>query len=321
MEVMNLGPGRFDRRRFIKGMTVAGLAMPVMKAFGAELFSGAGKDAHIAFFTKPLDRYETAFMAETLVMAGFDGFDLTVRPGGKVEPERVADDLPKVMEIGRKHGLATDMIVTSVTEANSLSEKVLTAASKNGVKHYRMGYISYNFKEGIEESLRKIKAKLPSLVALNKQAGIQAGYQNHTGIRMGAPVWDLWQLIHDFTVEQISAQFDIRHAVTEGAVSWPLGMRLIGEHIGSLAIKDFTWEVVTRKARVMNVPLGEGIVDFNQYFSILRELNISAPITLHVEYPLLDKDEESLSLLQQQKIIVTKLKKDVDFIRKHLSQV
>ena len=166
--------------------------------------------------------------------------------------------------------------------------------------------------------MNTIKEKLGLLARLNKETGIQGGYQNHSGTKVGAPMWDVWELIKDLPPEQISSQFDVRHAVTEGASSWILAMRLLHKNIGSLAIKDFTWEVSGRKAKVVSLPLGEGIVDFDLFFKTLKELNIIAPISLHVEYPLIGKEEEGLPLLQKQQVIVTKIKKDVDFIRTNL---
>jgi hypothetical protein len=47
-------------------------------------------------------------------------------------------------------------------------------------------------------------------------------------------------------------------------------------------------------------------------------LEVPAPLTLHVEYPLFEKGEEKLTLIQQKEIIVRKLKKDVDFINSYL---
>ena len=302
-------------------MAVAGLAMPVAKTFGSGLFDGQANKTPIAFFTKPLDGFDAGFMAETLAMAGISGFDLSVRPGGRVEPERIADELPEIIETGKKYGLATEMMVSSVRGLDETSEKVLRTASRYGIKHYRLGYFNYDFSEGIQESLARIKKGLEPLARLNGELGIQAGYQNHTGTRVGAPMWDIWELVKDFPVSQVSSQFDIQHAVTEGAASWPLALRLLGKNIGSLAIKDFTWEIRDRKPRIVPVPMGEGIVDFGLFFSLLRELKIAAPVSLHVEYPFLNKEEESLPLLQQQKIIFTKLKKDVDFIRNHLNAV
>ena len=183
-----------------------------------------------------------------------------------------------------------------------------------------LGYYDYDFKKGILKSLSEVKPKLLRLAELNNDLNIQGGYQNHSGISVGAPMWDLWELIHDISPKLISNQFDVRHAVTEGNSSWILSMNLLSDSIGSLAIKDFVWEVSNGKARVVGTPLGEGIVDFDLYFKTIKELNIIAPITLHIEYPLLSADEKNLTLLQKQKIIAEKIKKDVDFIRFYLNK-
>ncbi len=298
-------------------MAAAGAVMPLTGFRGMPVFREQ-KKYPVSFFTKPLDGFELDFMAETLAMGGIDSFDLAVRPGGRVEPANVEEGLPEVVSAGKKYGLSCDMMVTSIREANRETENVLKTASSCGVKHYRLGYFNYDFKAGIPESLKKIREDLKPLAALNRQYNIQAGYQNHSGTRVGAPVWDVWEMVRDFPVEQISSQYDTRHAVTEGAASWVLGMRLLGGHIGSLAVKDFTWKVENGKALVVSVPLGEGIVDFDAFFALVRELGLNVPLSLHIEHPFLEKDQETLSLLEKQKMIVRKLKKDVDFIRQHL---
>ncbi|WP_073001647.1 sugar phosphate isomerase/epimerase family protein [Mariniphaga anaerophila] len=311
----------YNRRKFIKGMAVAAAGIPFSGALAAGAGSMEKSRYPISFFTKPLDTYELEFMSESLAMAGVDGFDLTVRPRGRVIPERVQDDLPRVIETGRKHGLSTEMMVTAITDAeDAFSKKILTTAAQFGVKHYRLGYYDYDFATGIPKSLEQIKRKLSALAAINGEAGIQGGYQNHSGIRVGAAMWDVWELINAKPVCIISSQFDIRHAVTEASASWVIALQLLHKHIGSLAIKDFVWKVENGKARVVSTPLGEGIVDFDRFFGMVKDLKIAAPITLHAEYPLLTRDEENLSLLEQQKILVAKLKKDVDFISTYLEK-
>jgi sugar phosphate isomerase/epimerase len=97
-------------------------------------------------------------------------------------------------------------------------------------------------------------------------------------------------------------------------------MRLIASHIKTLAIKDFTWKTVKGKPQAVTVPLGEGMVNWDAFFKTVKELNISGPLTLHVEYPLLESGEEKLTLTQQQEIIVRKFKKDNDFLNSYLSK-
>jgi len=311
----------YNRRTFVKSVAAATAVLPFSGTFASEAAKISQKKYPVAFFTKALDNYELAFMAETLSMAGVDGLDLAVRPKGRVEPERVADDLGAVIETGKKFNLITEMMVTAVTDASDvLTENLLRTASKLGVKHYRLGYYDYDYKVGISESLKTIQKSVELLAHLNKEIGIQGGYQNHSGIKFGAPSWDLWKLIQNIPPEWMSSQFDVRHAVTEGASSWILALRLLGKNIGSLAIKDFTWQLKGRKAQVLSVPLGEGIVDFDLYFRTIKELNIDVPITLHVEYPLLSPEEEKLTLIEKQKILVQKIKKDVGFIRTQLNK-
>ena len=306
----------YNRRKFIKGMAIAAATIPFSKISAFEMSDNKISKYPISFFTKPLDHFEPDFIAETLSLSGVEGFDLTVRPGGIVEPANVENDLPKIIEAGMRHNVMTKMIVTSIQDTTERhAKKTLKVASENGVNHYRLGYYDYDFKKGILKSLAEVKPKLERLAQLNRDLNIQGGYQNHSGIRVGAPMWDLWQLIHDISPKLISNQFDVRHAVTEGNASWILSMNLLRGNIGSLAIKDFVWEVSNGKARVVGTPLGEGIVDFDLYFKTIKDLNIIAPITLHIEYPLLSVDEKNLTLLQKQKIIVEKIKKDVDFIR------
>lgn len=310
---------KYNRRKFIQGIAATAATIPFAQAFASAPAFIRENRFPVSFFTKALDNYELSFMAETLVMAGIDGFDLTVRPGGRVEPRFVEKDLPLVIETGRKYGLKTEMMVTSILSIEDpFTEIILRTAAGSGIKHYRMGWYNYDLKIGIPASLNEIRQKMEQLVHLNEKTGIQSGYQNHAGSGFGAPMWDVWQLIRDMPVAQISTQFDIRHAVVEGANTWILALHLLKSHIGSLAIKDFTWEISGNTAKIINVPLGTGIVNFDQYFKTLKELNIAAPVTLHVEYPLLSTEEENLPLLKKQPIIVAKIRKDVEFIRSQL---
>ncbi len=296
-------------------MAVASAAVPWDRTFATGITKMFENNYPISFFTKPLDGYEFVFMAETLAEAGVDGLDLTVRHGGRVEPARVNDELPKIVETAKKHSLKTQMIVTSITSIDDpVTEKLLQTARGVGIKHYRLGYYDYDFGKGIISSLSTIRNEIERLAFLNKELGIQGGYQNHSGILFGAPVWDVWEVIKDLSVEEISCQFDIRHAVTEGASSWILGLHLLKKNIGSLAIKDFTWDISDRKAKVRSVPLGKGIVDFDRFFKTIKDLGIRAPLSLHIEYPLLTKEEEELPLLQKQRILVSKINHDVAFI-------
>ena len=312
----------YKRRDFIKGIAAVAAISAAQDVSGFPFSDSAIQEKKtVSFFTKILDNYETSFLTETLALAGVESLDVTVRPQGKVEPARVKDDLPKLVEIARKDGLKTEMMVTAIEKPDQLyTKEILETAAVLGVKHYRTAWFKYDLKKPIEKSQLEFAEQLRLLAQLNRSVGIQGGYQNHTGTSFGSPVWDLWSALKDLPVEFMGAQYDVRHAIIEGANSWIVGLNLIKNNISSLAIKDFKWEVTGNKASVVSVPLGEGLIDFDLYFKTISELNIVAPITLHVEYPLLSDEEEKLSLTEKQKILVPKIRHDVDFIRYFLDK-
>ena len=301
------------------------VATTVAIPFSNQLFSSenikVGKKYPINFFTKPLDKYGHDFMIDTLKMGGVDGLDLTVRPKGSVLPEKIAEDLPIVVEMARKNGLLIEMMVSNITSAETPNAKnVLKIAAQHGIKHYRMGYFRYNDDEKAKETIARAKTKIQSLIDINAQLGIQGGYQNHTGNYFGAPLWDLIGVLEKVASPWISSQFDIYHAYSEGYRSWQVSMEMMASKIGSLAVKDFTWEINNGQAKIKKVPLGHGIVDLDGFFKNIKNMNITAPITLHIEYPLLEKYEENLSLIEKQKIMVAKIQNDVQFIISKLRQ-
>jgi L-ribulose-5-phosphate 3-epimerase len=308
-----------NRRQFITRAAMAGASIP----FSNTLFSGLvtePKMRHgVRLFSKPLDGFETPFMCDCVAEAGIGGFDVTVRPGGKIDPASVETTLPKFIEDAGKAGLKTDMMVTGILNASDQhTERILTTASSLGIAHYRPGWMPYDMKSGIRESLMKFRSELSGIDILNRKYKINCSYQNHSGTMIGAPVWDLDELMRGFSPEFTGIQYDVRHAIVEGANSWIIGLNLVAPFISTLAIKDFTWKIINGKPQAESVPLGEGMVDWDLFFRTLNQLNINCPMTLHVEYPLLEIGEEKLPFVQQKKIIVGKLRKDKEFLDKYL---
>ena len=64
-------------------------------------------------------------------------------------------------------------------------------------------------------------------------------------------------------------------------------MERIAKWIKTTDIKDFIWDKNDNgKWRVKNVPLGEGMVDFDTYLKEFKKLNTEAPVSIHYEYDL-----------------------------------
>jgi sugar phosphate isomerase/epimerase len=309
------------RRDFISTVMAGGVVAPFLTDIQSSKPQLVKESNSIRLFSKPLDSYDFEFICDCAAGSGIGGLDLTVRKGGKVEPEVVESSLPGMVEKAGDYNLKIDMIVTGiVSAADKYTEKILKTAALSGVKYYRLGWFEYDRKNGVWETIQKFRTCLTDIAGLNRKYKIHGGYQNHSGILVGGPVWDLHELLRDFPPEYLGSQYDIRHAMVEGTSTWSIGMRLVAPHIKTLAIKDFTWKSSGGKPEPVTVPLGEGLVDWDLFFKMVKELNILAPLTLHIEYPLLEKGDEKSPLIKQQELITGKIKKDADFIKGYLKK-
>ncbi len=280
-----------DRRAFMAAAaaTSGTVAWP---AFGAS--QATPPRPEICAFIKFIQSLSYDEMAARVAEIGFDGIESTVRAKGHVLPERVKEDLPRQLEALRKHGLDLTIMTTDVVRLEDpYTEDVLRTGAALGVKKYRMGFYRYDPKRGVMDQLNEIRPRLRELAAFNRELGLTAVYQNHSGADfVGAPVWDLHYLLDGIPVEQIGVAFDIRHAMIEGGLSWPLEYDLIKPSLGAVFAKDFEWS--GKKAE--HVQLGEGRVD-KKFFKMHRQSGIECPVSLHVEYVGEGKTEENLAAL------------------------
>lgn len=249
--------------------------------------NNAEQNMKISIFSKNLHWLNYEDMAHLAADIGFDGIDLTVRPDGHVIPERVKEDLPKAVEAIAQAGLKVYTMTTGISDPESQQTMdILKTAGALSIKNYRTGWFSYDTAMDIPQNLEVFKKQFAGLARLNEQFGIRGGYQNHAGVNLGAAVWDLWLALKDLNTEWMGCQYDIRHATLEASGSWTNGLNLIQKQINTLVIKDFKWQQTGNRWQVKNVPLGKGMVDFKQYFRLVKKYNISCPISLHYEYPL-----------------------------------
>lgn len=307
-----------SRRSFIKKTVLAGSILPIVnaKAMAAPAVGRKADKLKVHVFSKHLQFLNYADMADAAKEIGFDGVDLTVRPKGHVLPERVADDLPKAVEAIRKAGLEHTMITTAVQDASdSTDQKIVETAGKEGIEFYRMNWLRYPENKTIPQAVEEFQQTVKALSQLNKKNGIVGCYQNHSGNLAGASLWELWDIIQKADKDYMGVQYDIRHGVVEGGMSWKNGLRLIQPHIKILAIKDFVWQKRNGGYAVQNVPLGEGMVDFKSYFALLKQYNINVPISLHFEYPLGGAEHGAFDIKVDKKVVFDAMRKDLKWLR------
>ncbi|MBX2871217.1 MAG: sugar phosphate isomerase/epimerase [Saprospiraceae bacterium] len=307
-----------SRRTFLKKAGLTASVLPFTNVLSAWPSAEANAlEVHI--FSKHLQFLSYADMAKAAADIGFAGVELTVRPKGHVLPENVVRDLPKAVEAVRGQGLlATHMVSNLLNVEHKTSQQVLSAASEAGIKHYRLGYYSFSKNGSIPQDIKEANKQFKRLAKWNKKLGLKGAYQNHSGTKIGASIWDIWQILKGIDPAYAGCQYDIRHAVVEGGKSWEIGLRLIKDHIHSIVAKDFRWEKKGGKWNLLNTPLGEGMVDFKKYFSLLKKYNIKVPVSLHLEYPIGGGAEHGAKQVskQEQQQVFKSMRKDLTWLQK-----
>lgn len=275
-----------SRRKFtdrcLRALTLAGSATLLRAGVAAGASPARGKKGHtICAFTKPFQSLGYDELADRIAELGFDGIEAPVRDGGHIEPPRVEEELPKLVEALKKRGLEITVLASSVSRCDEPhTEKVLRTAASLGIRRYRMAHLRYDLERPVLEQIRGLRPQFKELAAMNRELGITGVYQNHAGSDyVGGAIWDLDRLLHDIPVEELGMAYDIRHATVEGGTTWRVDLNLMRPHISVVYVKDFSWV----DENVRNVPLGEGQIS-PEFFTILGKWGYAGPVSLHEEY-------------------------------------
>lgn len=304
-----------SRRTFIKKIGAIGVMAPFAAHAGEFTQSSESLEVHV--FSKHLQFLDYKDSAEAAAEIGFRGLDLTVRPKGHVLPENVKRDLPLAIAEIKKAGLSCEMITTAIADVeNPLDADIIQTAGSEGVKYYRSDWFKFKKDMSLEASLDYYEEKVRQLSYHNQEHSIIGCYQNHSGTSIGASIWEVKKLLETANTEFFGAQYDIRHAVAEGGQSWPNGIKLLKGNIKTIVLKDFKWGKVDGKWQIINVPIGEGMVDFTTYFQLLKSFGLKPPVSLHLEYPLGGAEKGKSELSVDEDVVFTAMKKDLSTIQK-----
>jgi sugar phosphate isomerase/epimerase len=223
-------------------------------------------------------------LGRALKTLGFSGVDLTVRPGGHVNPARVAADLPPFVAALRHEGLDVPMITTAlVAESDPAARPTLETAARLKIPYFKPGYYQYRFVD-LRKELDAAGRQLRGLAGLSAQIGIQLGFHNHAG-NVGGSIWDIATVIDSLDAASAGYYFDVRHAVVEGGDGgWRTAFLRAAPRLKMIALKDFFWEKSAAGWRQRHCPMGEGMVDWKMFFAMLAKSGFSGPASLHIEY-------------------------------------
>jgi sugar phosphate isomerase/epimerase len=301
------------RREFLtKTACAAGLLPFSAFPFSNFMMEDLSDTLDINIFSKHLQFLDYKATGEMAAEMGFSGVDLTVRPNGHVLPESVKIELPKAVKDIRASGVSCKMITTSIASIdNPLDVDVLNIAASEKIDYYRTNWFKYKEDLSMPDSLRFYQNEIKKLEDLNEKLGLVGCYQNHAGVNIGASYWEIYKILETVNPEYFGTQYDIRHAMVEGGYSWENGMQLLNKNIKVIVLKDFKWGKVNGKWEAINVPIGEGMVDFDKYFKVLKHYKLKPPVTLHLEYDLGGAEKGDSNITIDKKVVFDAMKNDL----------
>ncbi|MEZ5351642.1 MAG: sugar phosphate isomerase/epimerase family protein [Bryobacteraceae bacterium] len=242
----------------------------------------------ICAFSKHFQWTSIGEAAQLAASIGYDGLDITLRAGGHVLPERVADDLPKAVEAAHKAGISVPMVTAGIVDISSPhAETMIRTMAKLGIRRYRWGGFRYDASKPVPAQIAEYKSRSRELAALNAQHGVCAMYHTHSGVgQFGSSIWDLWETLRDLDTRHVGVNLDCGHATVEGGLGgWINSTRLTMPMTRGIALKDFRWEKDAKGGwKPRWCALGEGMVDFPKFLGLVKQGGFEGPLQLHMEY-------------------------------------
>ena len=297
MNTSNHSPDSLSRRDFLTraGLlsAAAALAPSALRAADAPVAAAAKPVAPARYDIGLLEKwffdggnggplkYTPDQMAQTLDEIGLD-LELTLRKQGHITPEKAPDELPPMAAaLAKKKRRILWVALDTVRPDEPHWEKAVRVAKQLGVPQYRHRGFNYVAGKPLKAQLANFHSMAKEFAAVNKEIGIQAVYQIHSGrSAAGSAAWDLDLLLGDIDPKHFGVAFDPRHVMVEQGMSWPNAVQLLAPRTVALCMKSFKWE----GDQVVDVPLGQGRVKKPIVDQVIAAHGGPLPICIHVEY-------------------------------------
>ncbi|MEM2848690.1 MAG: sugar phosphate isomerase/epimerase family protein [Candidatus Bathyarchaeia archaeon] len=266
----------------------------------------------IVVFAKMFQKLPLLEFANIMAGIGFEGVDLTVRPGGYITPGEVGEKLPEAIDLLKSKGLSVPMITTSIVDANEpYAEETFKTASECGIRYLKLGYWLYEGFGKLKTQIEAARKSLRDIEKFSRKYNITAAIHTHSGMFLTAEPAVVLEILRDFDPDFVGAYVDPGHMVVEGGLAgWIMGMDMLNDKIRIVAVKDFAWVKKDNSWRAEVVPLGEGLVPWRRVFEILKNMDFKGPISIHCEY-------DGISLGE----LIERARKDLNYVRGILNSI
>jgi hypothetical protein len=328
-----------DRRTFVKS---AGLAAALSLELASAARAGADDEAdedrdgagtspspHITWsiFSRHLQWLTTqayaaanpnrtgVLIGQAALQMGFAATNLTVRPGGHVEPSNVVTNLPLMLQGIRSTGCICDEITTSIVPSTDPAvdwvstlfvRQILATAAGNGIKLYRFGADGYNtnvtpplFGKVMLRQLDALRIQMEVLNRLNQTYGRMRAVYHTFNNDVGTAIWDLMDHVYaGRDTSLLGINYAVGHIVTDGPQSlWSINLRRAMPCLWGTALQDVIWtQNATGQWTSPTVVAGTGMIQWKTFFQLLLQGSYDGPGDLQIEYTINGALGQSVSL-------------------------
>lgn len=314
-----------DRRAFLQrtwqASLIAGIAPQFLstdESCAADVTATAGK---FCAFTESFQSWSIAKVCEKFREIGLDGLDLTVRPGGHIEPNEAVSKLPSAAQAAAASGMRILMLTTGITDADPLAEQILTACGQLGINRVKLGYFRYNGFGNLLTQIDEARGRVERIAKLAQKHGVLPCVHIHSGAMIPASGPAAYLLLRDFKPTEVGAYVDPMHMTIEGGSDgWRQGLDLLAPWVAVTSMKNFVWtdqgrdEAGQARFEVRKCPVADGLAPIPDFVATLRTIGFRGLVSLHSEY--LDGGSwKSLTVdecLQQTKV-------DLDYVKRLLA--
>jgi len=247
----------------------------------------------LALFSKLFRGSDADALAEKVRATGFDAIELPVRPGYQCPPEEAAERLVPTVERLRQLGVEVPIVTAPVVEpTDPLTQAIYEACGQAGVRILRPGYWQVAGRE-FWEFFRRARRQVQGLCQLSQRTGVKTALHIHSGKFLTSTCATTYRLVEGCDPRYVGIYLSPPHMALDGE-DVEMGLGIVGEYLCLVDHKNFAWERRDSRWQRIGVSSWEGLVDWRQVITLLREVGYDGLICFHPEY---DDDAHAAGLV------------------------
>ena len=284
-------PSGCHRREFLCSAALTALAAQFKTLQAAQRAPGA--TPRVCIYTEQFQSLPISKVCAIFRQIGVDGLDLTVRPGGHIEPRNVALELPQAVRHARDHGLEIMMLTTGIHTPDKAAAGVFAACREAGIDRIKLGYFGSPSKSfgNLRGLMDEVRHRLEKIAKLAAQYDVLPCIHIHSGDTVPSNGFMVYDLIRDMPPDRIGAYLDSHHMTVTGAAGgWQQAIDLLTPWISLVALKNFQIdrqqrdEAGQQRWRIEYCRLEDGVAPIPEFVKTVERTGYNGFYTLHTEY-------------------------------------